>query len=175
MARLPELAERDECNQLTAIKLALQLLERRAELPVDQQELLRTALAAADRLSARLLEGVLDRRRPGLLIQAQELQDHDDHHDRADDRQDHDLPLPARAGPVCCMAARGLESASASAVPRAPVADAPGWREPQLSVSQLLVVGAPILTVLDLLNVGLRGLPLLPLAVLLLCLAWLVP
>ena len=43
------------------------------------------------------------------------------------------------------------------------------------SANQLLVIGALILTVLDLLNVGLRGLPLLPLAVLLLCLAWLVP
>ena len=34
---------------------------------------------------------------------------------------------------------------------------------------------ALILTVLDLLRVGVGGLPLLPLAVLLLCLAWLVP
>ena len=44
-------------------------------------------------------------------------------------------------------------------------------------MNQLLVIVALILTVLDLLNVniGLRGLPLLPLAVLLLCLAWLVP
>jgi len=47
----------------------------------------------------------------------------------------------------------------------------------KLSVSQLLVVGALILTVVDLLHLSLlpRGLPLLPLAVLLLCLAWLVP
>ncbi len=47
----------------------------------------------------------------------------------------------------------------------------------KLSVSQLVVVGALILTVMDLLNLNLlpRGLPLLPLAVLLLCLAWLVP
>ena len=47
----------------------------------------------------------------------------------------------------------------------------------KLSVSQLLVVGALILTVIDLLNlnIGLRGIPLLPLAVLLLCLAWLLP
>jgi len=44
-----------------------------------------------------------------------------------------------------------------------------------LSTSQLLVVVALILTVLDLLRVGVSGLPLLPLAVLLLCLAWLVP
>ena len=45
----------------------------------------------------------------------------------------------------------------------------------RLSLSQLLVAVALVLTVLDLLNVGLRGIPLLPLAVLLLCLAWLVP
>ena len=45
----------------------------------------------------------------------------------------------------------------------------------KLNVSQLLVVGALILAVLDLLNIGFRGVPLLPLAVLLLCLAWLVP
>ncbi len=46
-----------------------------------------------------------------------------------------------------------------------------------LSLSQLLVVGALILTVVDLLNLNLlpRGVPLVPLAVLLLCLAWLVP
>jgi hypothetical protein len=46
----------------------------------------------------------------------------------------------------------------------------------KLSVSQLLVVVALLLTVADLLglNIGLR-VPLLPLAVLLLCLAWLVP
>jgi hypothetical protein len=45
----------------------------------------------------------------------------------------------------------------------------------KLGVNQILVVVALILTVLDLLNIGLRGIPLLPLAVLLLCLAWLVP
>jgi hypothetical protein len=45
----------------------------------------------------------------------------------------------------------------------------------RFSANQLLVVVALILTVLDLLNVGLGGIPLLPLAVLLLCLAWLVP
>jgi hypothetical protein len=43
------------------------------------------------------------------------------------------------------------------------------------SVNQLLVIVALILTALDLLNVGVRGIPLLPLAVLLLCIAWLVP
>ena len=45
----------------------------------------------------------------------------------------------------------------------------------RFSTSQILVIVALILTVLDLLNVGLRGIPLLPLAVLLLCVAWLVP
>ncbi len=47
----------------------------------------------------------------------------------------------------------------------------------KLSISQLLVVGALILTVVDLLNLNLlpRGVPLLSLAILLLCLAWLVP
>jgi hypothetical protein len=44
-----------------------------------------------------------------------------------------------------------------------------------LSLSQLLVIGALVLTVLSLLGIGLAGIPLLPLAVLLLCLAWLVP
>jgi hypothetical protein len=44
-----------------------------------------------------------------------------------------------------------------------------------LGTNQLLVIIALILTVLDLLNVGVGGLPLLPLAVLLLCLAWLIP
>ena len=45
----------------------------------------------------------------------------------------------------------------------------------RFSANQLLVVVALILTVLDLLNVGLQGIPLLPLAVLLLCIAWLLP
>lgn len=45
----------------------------------------------------------------------------------------------------------------------------------RFSANQLLVVVALILTVLDLLNVGLRGIPLVPLAVLLLCIAWLLP
>jgi hypothetical protein len=42
-------------------------------------------------------------------------------------------------------------------------------------LSQLLVVVALILTILDLLGMPLRGIPLIPLAVLLLCIAWLVP
>ena len=45
----------------------------------------------------------------------------------------------------------------------------------RLGLNQLLVVIALILTVLDLLRVGVGSLPLIPLAVLLLCLAWLVP
>ena len=44
-----------------------------------------------------------------------------------------------------------------------------------LGTNQLLVVIALILTVLDLLKVSVGSLPLIPLAVLLLCLAWLVP
>ena len=44
-----------------------------------------------------------------------------------------------------------------------------------LGLSQLLVIAALILTILELLNVGVRGLPLLPIAVLLLCIAWLAP
>ena len=99
MAKIPALPERDEFNQLTSIKLALQLLERRAELPPDQRKLLRTALAATDRLSARLLEGVLARRRQGLSVQAQQLQDHDDHHDRADDVEDAHRPPPLERAP----------------------------------------------------------------------------
>jgi hypothetical protein len=45
----------------------------------------------------------------------------------------------------------------------------------KLGVSQILVVIALILAVLDLLNVGLGGIPLLTIAVILLCIAWLVP
>jgi len=44
-----------------------------------------------------------------------------------------------------------------------------------LGICQLLVIVALILVVLDLLNVSVRGLPLIPIAVLLLCIAWLVP
>ena len=44
-----------------------------------------------------------------------------------------------------------------------------------LGLSQLLVVVALILVVLELLHVSVRGLPLLSLAVLLLCIAWLFP
>lgn len=49
-----------------------------------------------------------------------------------------------------------------------------GWNR-RFSVNQLLVIIALILTVLDLLNIGLKDIPLLPIAVLLLCIAWLVP
>jgi hypothetical protein len=45
----------------------------------------------------------------------------------------------------------------------------------RFSANQALVVVALILVILDLLNIGLRGIPVLPIAVLLLCLAWLVP
>jgi hypothetical protein len=44
-----------------------------------------------------------------------------------------------------------------------------------LGLSQLLVFAALILTILDLLNISVRGLPLIPIAVLLLCIAWLTP
>ncbi len=44
-----------------------------------------------------------------------------------------------------------------------------------LGPTHILVVIALILTILDLLHIALGGIPLLPLAVLLLCLAWLVP
>jgi hypothetical protein len=44
-----------------------------------------------------------------------------------------------------------------------------------LGFSQLLVIAALILTILDLLNIGVRGLPSLTIAVLLLCIAWLAP
>ena len=106
MGRIPSLEERYEFNQLTTIKLALQLLERRSELSDRDGALLHTALQAADRLSSRLPERVLDRRRRAALVQAEHLQDHDDHHDRADDVQDaHDRPpaegMPSLAsGPV---------------------------------------------------------------------------
>jgi hypothetical protein len=46
---------------------------------------------------------------------------------------------------------------------------------PAFGLSQLLVLAALILTILDLLGILLRGIPLIPLAVLLLCIAWLVP
>ena len=49
------------------------------------------------------------------------------------------------------------------------------FRVGSFGISQLLVIAALILTILELLNIGVRGLPLLPLAVLLLCIAWLVP
>ena len=42
-------------------------------------------------------------------------------------------------------------------------------------LSQLLVLAALVLTILDLLGIPLRGIPLIPVAVLLLCIAWLMP
>ena len=44
-----------------------------------------------------------------------------------------------------------------------------------VGVNQLLVIAALILTILELLNIGVRGLPLITIAVLLLCIAWLTP
>ena len=49
------------------------------------------------------------------------------------------------------------------------------FRVGSFGLSQLLVIAALILTILELLSVGVRGLPLLPIAVLLLCIAWLAP
>jgi hypothetical protein len=44
-----------------------------------------------------------------------------------------------------------------------------------ISANKLLVLVALVLTVLDILNIPVRGVPLLPAAVLLLCIAWLMP
>ena len=44
-----------------------------------------------------------------------------------------------------------------------------------LGLSQILVIIALILTILSLLSISLGGIPLIPVAVLLLCVAWLVP
>lgn len=44
-----------------------------------------------------------------------------------------------------------------------------------LGLSQLLVIAALILTILELLDIPVRNLPLIPIAVLLLCIAWLAP
>ena len=46
---------------------------------------------------------------------------------------------------------------------------------PAFGISQLLVVIALILTILSLLSISVGGIPLIPVAVLLLCIAWLVP
>jgi hypothetical protein len=50
-----------------------------------------------------------------------------------------------------------------------------GFVLPAFGLSQILVVIALILTILDLLGIALPRIPLLPVAVLLLCIAWLVP
>jgi hypothetical protein len=50
-----------------------------------------------------------------------------------------------------------------------------GFNLGRVGLSQLLVIVALILVVLELLHVSIRNLPLLPLAVLLLCIAHLVP
>ena len=44
-----------------------------------------------------------------------------------------------------------------------------------IGISQILVVVALILTILSLLSISVGGIPLIPVAVLLLCIAWLVP
>jgi signal transduction histidine kinase len=78
------LAEHDDLNELTAIKLALELLEHRTALSDYQHTLLDTALQATDRLNTRLLGRVAAARQRALLEQAEHLQDHGD---RAADRQ----------------------------------------------------------------------------------------
>jgi hypothetical protein len=72
------LAEHDDLNELTAIRLALQLLEHRTALSDYQHGLLATALQATDHLNTRLLERVCAARRRALLHQAELLQDRDD-------------------------------------------------------------------------------------------------
>jgi hypothetical protein len=103
MVPIPELPERDDLNQLTSLKLALQLLERRTELSEHQAELVRLALGATDRLTERLVSGVADRRRSLRSEQAEHFQDDDDDDDRADDRQDaiaaHGTLSPAATDP----------------------------------------------------------------------------
>ena len=44
-----------------------------------------------------------------------------------------------------------------------------------VGISQILVIVALILTILSLLSISVGGIPLIPVAVLLLCIAWLVP
>jgi hypothetical protein len=112
VAEIPSLDERDEFNRLTTIKLALQLLERRAELSERERALVRTALEATDRLGRRMLERVLERRRRAASVQAEYLQDHDDHHDRADDVQDAHLVGPPEQPPRTTRTAPRIEDRS---------------------------------------------------------------
>ena len=55
-------------NHVTAIKLALQMLERKTELSSEQRRLANTALAAADALTADLLDQGPIEQRHGLAI-----------------------------------------------------------------------------------------------------------
>jgi hypothetical protein len=69
------LAEHDDLDELTAIRLALQLLEHRTALSDYQHGLLDTALQATDRLNTRLLERVAAARRRALRERAEHLRD----------------------------------------------------------------------------------------------------
>ena len=52
---------------------------------------------------------------------------------------------------------------------------AAGFSFGALGLSQVLVIAALILTILSLLSISVGSIPLIPVAVLLLCIAWLVP
>ena len=64
MAEHSTARERRLLNRVTVIKLALQLLDRRTELSEQQRGLVRAALAAADGLTADLVEGWRAERAP---------------------------------------------------------------------------------------------------------------
>jgi hypothetical protein len=68
------LAERDDLDELTAIKLALQLLEHRTALSNYQHVLLDTTLQATDRLNTRLLKRVSAARQQALRQRAEHFQ-----------------------------------------------------------------------------------------------------
>jgi hypothetical protein len=91
------LAERDDLDELTAIKLALQLLEHRTALSDYQHGLLDMALQATDRLNARLLGRVTAARQRALLEQAEHLLEHDD---RREAVVAQNRVFPARTGPL---------------------------------------------------------------------------
>jgi hypothetical protein len=97
-------AERDDLDELTAIKLALQLLEHRTALSDYQHALLDTALQATDRLNTRLLERVSAAKQRALRDQARHLRAHDHQHDRADAGQEavvaQNRVFPARTEPM---------------------------------------------------------------------------
>ena len=87
MGTPPHFEEREGVDHLAAIKLALQLPERKTRLSDYRRSLVGATLAACDRRSARRLERADARRRRPLSVQAEQLQDDDDHDDSADDRQ----------------------------------------------------------------------------------------